>query len=75
MIVGFEFTILLGILGNLIGMLINSRMPRIRLPEHYDPRFTKDRFGILIYCPKSEEARASEVLKESGAEEVHGLEG
>jgi molybdopterin-containing oxidoreductase family membrane subunit len=75
MIVGFEFTILLGILGNLIGMLINSRMPRIRLPEHYDPRFTQDRFGVLVYCPESEVASVTKLLEETGAEEVHEAEG
>ncbi len=74
MIIGFEFTILLGIMGNLIGMLMKSRIPRIKLPDHYDPRFTKDRFGVLIGCPMGEVLRISQLLKEAGAEGVHEVE-
>ncbi|NIQ37548.1 MAG: DUF3341 domain-containing protein [Proteobacteria bacterium] len=75
MIVGFEFTILLGIGGNLIGMLMKSRIPRTKLPDHYDPRFTKDRFGVSIECPVGEAPRVSQLLKEAGAEEVHEVDG
>ncbi len=73
MIIGFEFTILLGILGNLIGMLVKGRMPRIKLPDHYDPRFTRDRYGILLQFSENEEATVYELLKEAEAEKIHEI--
>lgn len=75
MIVGFEFTILFGIFGNLTGMLILSRLPRFRIPEHHDPRFTRDRFGLLVYCTETDRDSVVTILKEAGAEEVHESEG
>lgn len=74
MIVGFEFTILFGIFGNLAGVLINGRMPRFRLPDHYDPRFTQDRFGVLAFCTEEEREAVSRLMKEAGAEEIHEVE-
>ncbi len=70
-VVGFEFTILLGVLFTLLGMLINSRLPKVRIPDHYDTRFSQDRFGLLVYCPEPEWGEVSSSLKETGAEEVH----
>jgi len=49
-IVGFEGTILFSVLGNIIGLLIQARLPRLRLPEHYDNRFSGRNFGILASC-------------------------
>jgi molybdopterin-containing oxidoreductase family membrane subunit len=69
-IVAFEFCILLAIVFNLLGMLINSRLPRFSIPTHYDTRFTGDRFGILVQCAESERETVAAILKKSGAEEV-----
>ena len=46
-IVGFEFTILFAIFGNLIGMLVLSRLPKLENLENYDPRCSGEHFGIL----------------------------
>jgi len=70
-IVGFEFTILLGVLFTLAGLLIQTRLPRVRIPKHYDPRFTQDRFGILVSCGAAEREIILKILKDAGAEEVH----
>ncbi len=70
-IVGFEFTILLGILFTLAGLLIQTRLPRVRIPNHYDPRFTQDRFGIVVSCGEAEREIVFKILKDAGAEEVH----
>ena len=51
-IVGFEFLILFGVVISFVGMLIHSRLPRRRLPVYYDPRFSDDRFGLLVYAAK-----------------------
>jgi len=69
-IVAFEFCILLAIVFNLLGMLINSRLPGFTIPVHYDTRFTQDRFGILVRCTESERATVTTILKAAGAEEV-----
>jgi molybdopterin-containing oxidoreductase family membrane subunit len=69
-VIAFEFCILLGVVGNLTGLLVSSRMPRVRLPSHYDPRFTEDRFGILVSFREAEEEKVSRLLREAGAEEV-----
>lgn len=70
-IVGFEFCILFGVLWNLASLWISSRLPRLRLPEDYDPRFSADRFGVLVKCSDSEQDEIVAILNESGAEEVH----
>jgi hypothetical protein len=73
-IVGFECTILLGVLATVVGMLIYNRLPRIRIPDYYDPRFTEDKFGILVVCPEEERGNVTRLLQEAGAEELHEVE-
>lgn len=73
-IVGFEFCILFGVLWNLASLWVNSRLPKFRIPHGYDPRFSGDRFGIVIECSRSEQERISAILHESGAEEVHATD-
>ncbi|HAA03202.1 MAG TPA: hypothetical protein DCZ69_11845 [Syntrophobacteraceae bacterium] len=70
-VVGFEFCILIAILFNLIGLLTQTRLPKLRRPEHYDPRFSRDRFGLLVLYPEGERQTLSTMLRECGAEEVH----
>jgi hypothetical protein len=36
----------------------------------YDPRFSEDRFGILVACSKENVRKVEEILKSSGAEEI-----
>ncbi len=73
-VVGFEFAILLGVLFTLVGMLLQTRMPRLRIPGPYDPRFTEDCFGIFISCAENERDKAFHLLQEAGAEEVRQVE-
>jgi hypothetical protein len=74
-IVGFEFLILFGVLLSFAGMLIHSRLPRLALPAYYDPRFSDDRFGLLIACSQNEREKIAGLLKEFGAEEIHDIVG
>jgi hypothetical protein len=67
----FEFFILIAVFFNLGGMLFMNRLPRLRLPPEYDARFSRDRFGILVWCTEADSTQVSGVLKKSGAEEVH----
>ncbi|MBI5583155.1 MAG: DUF3341 domain-containing protein [Deltaproteobacteria bacterium] len=74
-IVGFEFLILFGVLGSFCGWLLHSRLPRLRLPAYYDPRFSDNRFGLLVYADRAEGGKIAALLQEAGAEEVHDLAG
>ncbi len=70
----FEFFILIAVFFTLGGLLFMNRMPRMRLPAHYDKRFSQDRFGILIYYADAALERISRILESSGAEEVRKIE-
>jgi hypothetical protein len=72
-IVAFEFCILLAVLFNLGGMLLLARLPQITLPVHYDTRLTEDRFSLLIRCPAARRQEIEELLRKTGAEEIHDL--
>ena len=69
-VIAFECCILVSVLSTLIGLSIMTRLPRSRLPDDYDPRFSQDRFGIVISCGESEQEAAARLLKEAGAEEI-----
>ncbi|MHB8808644.1 MAG: DUF3341 domain-containing protein [Desulfobulbaceae bacterium] len=73
-IVSFEFCILLAIFFNLGGMLLLSRLPRRKLPVHYDVRLTEDRYSILLHCPVARQQEIRQLLQAAGAEEIHELD-
>ena len=70
----FEFLILIAVFFTLGGLLFLNRMPKMRLPAHYDKRFSQDRFGILVYCTDADLESVSSILKNLGAEEVRQVE-
>ena len=49
-IVGFEGTILFAVFGNIIGLLIQMRIPSDKWLKHYDSRCSGDHFGVLASC-------------------------
>lgn len=71
MIIVFELTVLLGSLATLLGLLINSRLRRNAPRSMYDPRFSEDKFGVVVVCGKEDMKKVEETLKFSGAEEVY----
>lgn len=70
MIIVFELTVLLGALSTLVGLLINSRLRRNAPTAMYDPRFSDDKFGVLVACSREDVKKVEEILKLSGAEEI-----
>jgi len=70
MIIGYESMILLGGLFNLVGMLALARLPRVHSKAPYDPRFTEDKIGIWVPASGDSNARAEQLLRGHGAEEV-----
>jgi molybdopterin-containing oxidoreductase family membrane subunit len=67
-IVGFEFTILFAVFGNVLGLISQARLPRFKLHERYDARVTGDRFGVLASCPPEEQSGLQQFFEAKGAE-------
>jgi hypothetical protein len=74
-VIAFESCILVSVLSTLVGLSIMTRLPRFLLSDAYDPRFSQDRFGIVISCDQNEQETVSRLLKEAGAEEVRKVSG
>ena len=71
-IVGFEGTILLGSLANLMAILHYARLGgRSKLASAYDQRFSRDKYGLVIACGEREIESARSLLESAGSEEVH----
>ncbi|RMF18891.1 MAG: DUF3341 domain-containing protein [Candidatus Dadabacteria bacterium] len=70
-VIMFELTVLIGSLFNLGALFAFCGLPQIGLPKGYDPRFTDDKFGVVIEAADEAAAEAAEaLLREAGAEEV-----
>ena len=67
-IVGFEFTILLSVIGNVIGFLILNRLPEYQGLKRYDPRFSADHFGIVASCREGEQEGLINFFQTHGGE-------
>lgn len=67
-IVGFEFTILFAVFGNVLGLISQARLPRFKIAKAHDPRFTGDRFGVLASCEVSQQNGLSRFFEAEGAE-------
>lgn len=70
----FEFCILLAVFFNLGGMLLLTRLPKMRLPDHYDERCTEDRYSMHVRCPAAFHGEIRQLLEKVGAEEVRDLD-
>jgi hypothetical protein len=71
----FEGTILLAVISTVVAWMLKGRMPRARLPGAYDPRFSEDRFGVLVGCESRERSIILKLLNEAGVEEVRDVSG
>jgi hypothetical protein len=69
----FEFCILFGVLFNVLGMLLLSRLPKRTLPAYYDTRVSQDRFSVLVKCRQDARESVRKILHDAGAEEIHGI--
>ncbi|MGA6925346.1 MAG: DUF3341 domain-containing protein [Desulfosarcina sp.] len=67
-IVGFEFTILFAVLGNVLGLIALARLPRFRTQAGYDERFSGGHFGVLARCGADQQDDLARFFKENGAE-------
>ena len=69
-VIGYECAILLGGLLTLLGVFYLCGIPDILRKVGYDPRFSNDKFGLVVDCPGDEVAAVKETLGNCGAEEV-----
>lgn len=67
-IVGFEFTILFSVFGNVVGLLICSRLPDYRGLETYDPRCSGEHFGVLAACDTGRKGELMDFFQKKGGE-------
>jgi len=67
-IVGFECTILFAVIGNIIGMLALTGLPRYDNLRYYDPRCSGSHFGILASCDADGLEGLTGFFQQQGAE-------
>ena len=68
-IIMYEGTMLGAILFTIIGILFESRLPRLFMGA-YDTRITEGYIGVVISCDEDRQAEAEQVLRQTGAMEV-----
>jgi len=74
-VIGYECTILFGAIFTLMAMFHFSKIPDILRKVGYDPRFSQDKFGIVISCNANQIDEISQQLQSAGAEEVEVRDG
>lgn len=67
-IVGFEFTILFAVFGNVIGLLTQARLPSFKKLEYYDPRCSGEHFGVLATCEPMQQDGLKNFFQQNGGE-------
>jgi molybdopterin-containing oxidoreductase family membrane subunit len=67
-IVGFEFTVLFAIFGNVIGMISQARLPRFDESKYYDARCSGEHFGILAACEENDQESLLTFFRNNGGE-------
>lgn len=65
----YEGTMLGAVLATILGIILESRLPRLRMGL-YDRRITEGYVGILLTCPEERRAAAEQALLEAGVTEL-----
>jgi len=68
LIVGFEFTVLFAVFGNVLGFLLQTNLPEFNSLQVYDERCSGEHFGILATCPEGQENNLVAFFQEKGGE-------
>ncbi len=67
---GYEWTILFGGLSTLLGIFIFCKIPSVLRTAGYDPRFSNDKFGVVVACAMGQVDDMKRRMLDSGADEV-----
>ncbi len=65
-IVGFEFTILFAVFGNVIGLLTQGGLPDFKGLDVYDSRCSGDHYGVVAACPAAEKSELISYFEDKG---------
>jgi molybdopterin-containing oxidoreductase family membrane subunit len=68
LIVGFEFTVLFAVLGNIAGLITQTRLPEYRSMRTYDPLCSGEHYGVLASCPEGQQEALITFFREKGGE-------
>ena len=68
-VISYEATMLGAILFTVIGIIFESRLPRLKLGL-YDDRITEGLIGVLVECEEDQVSRVEQVLTQAGAVDV-----
>jgi ActD protein len=66
-IVGFEFTILFAVFGNIVGLITETKLPAYKALEQHDTRLTGSYFGVVASCEETEQDNLEEFFSGRGA--------
>jgi hypothetical protein len=69
-VVGYEWTILFAALATFLGLLHFCRIPDIFRKVGYDPRFSDNKFGLVVSANSGDAEAIKKHLLENGAEEA-----
>ena len=74
-VIGFEATVLLGAIFNLVGLIVHCRigLRRMHIWQGHDERFGRDRFGIFIEAGAVEAGEVRRLLESTKPEEVYDV--
>jgi hypothetical protein len=67
---GYEWTILFGGVATLFSILVFCGIPNVLRTAGYDPRFSHDKFGVVVACAGSQVDEVRQKMLASGADEV-----
>jgi hypothetical protein len=67
---GYEWTILFGGLSTLGAMMYLCKIPNVLRTAGYDPRFSNDKFGVVVACSGNQVEGIKKSMLDSGADEV-----
>jgi hypothetical protein len=68
LIVGFEFTILFAVFGNVLGLLFQTDLPEFKSLDVYDERCSGEHFGLLASCAEGQEKQLMDYFQGKGGE-------
>lgn len=74
-VIGYECTILFGAIATLLAMFHFCRIPDIFRKVGYDPRFSCDKFGVVVGCNSSDVGNVKARMVGCGAEDVEVRDG
>ncbi len=68
LIVGFEFTVLFAVFGNIVGLMTQTRLPEFRSISTYDPKCSGEHFGVLASCAEGQQEALLAFFQEKGGQ-------